>query len=706
MAIAIVSASAQSKEDKKALLRSEMRKGNTATEQLDTLTYSVDRFADLEILRYNVPDFHMLTPKQQSLTYYLTQAALEGRDILYDQNCEYNLPIRQLLETIYTDYSGDRNSDDFLAFEEYLKRVWFSNGIHHHYAGDKFIPRFSRDFFDKAVAALDMTKLTLINNRETISLLADIIFNPDILKKRTNQEAGQDLIVTSACNYYQGVTQQEAEDFYNGMKDPNDATPISYGLNSRLVKDANGIHEEVYRIGGRYSKAIERIIYWLEKALPFSENDQQQLVINKLIDYYKTGDLHAFDDYCIAWVKDVDSRVDFVNGFTETYGDPLGMKASWEANVNFKNLKASSRTTKISQNAQWFEDNSPVDKQFKKPVVTGVTAKVITAAILGGDCYPSTPIGINLPNSNWIRAQHGSKSVTIENITDAYDKAAQGTGYNEEFCWSNTEVELLRKYGNMADNLHTDLHECLGHASGRLLPGVDPDALKEHGSTLEEARADLFGLYYCADPKIVELGILPNNEAYKAEYYSYMMNGAMTQIRRIELGNNIEEAHMRNRALVANWVLAHADGAVEMRRRDGKTYVVVNDYNRLRTLFGQLLADIQRIKSTGDYNAAAAAGEDAAFNKPAVFLKALEQAPFYAVKVYPTTFGSAGGVTTTEDGRVTRQDGTVIPGLYAAGEMSNRYFYNENYILAASLGLYSTMGRRTGAAAAQDAALK
>ncbi|MBR1631289.1 MAG: dihydrofolate reductase [Paludibacteraceae bacterium] len=586
------------------LKRKKLMNAENVISPVDTLTYSIDRFADLEILRYNVPDFSLLTLEQKTLIYYLSQAALEGRDILYDQNCAYNLQIRQLLEAVYTNYAGDRTSTDFLQMEIYLKRVWFSNGIHHHYAGDKFVPEFSKAFFDGAVRSLDVSLLPLKSGQSVDEMLAEldeVIFNPDILRKRTNQDAGQDLVLTSAGNYYDGVTQKEAEDFYNKMKNPADQTPVSYGLNSRLVKDQTGIHEEVYHIGGRYSKAIERIVYWLEKALPFAETKEQSAVISKLIDYYRTGNLKTFDDYCILWVQDVRSRVDFVNGFTETYGDPLGMKASWEANVNFKNLRATERTEKISGAAQWFEDHSPVDARFKKKSVKGVTAKVITAAILGGDCYPSTPIGINLPNSNWIRAQHGSKSVTIENITDAYDKAAQGTGYNEEFMWSSYEIDLMKQYGTMTDNLHTDLHECLGHASGQLLPGVDPDALKEHGSALEEARADLFGLYYCADPKMVELGILPNMEAYKAQYYSYMMNGALTQLRRIELGNNIEEAHMRNRALVANWVLDHANGAVELRRRDGKTYIVVNDYERLRALFGELLAEIQRIKSTGDY---------------------------------------------------------------------------------------------------------
>ena len=581
--------------------------GIASVESVDPF-YRVDRFADLEVLRYNVPGFEKLTLQQKKLLYYLSQAAIEGRDIIYDQNCKWNLAIRRTLEAVYTQYKGDRSSDDFEALETYLKQVWFANGIHHHYSTDKFVPGFGQEFFEKAVKSVDTRYLPLQKGETVNQLLANIspvIFDPAIDAKRVNQAEGEDLVLTSAGNYYDGVTQAEAEAFYNKMKNPNDLRPVSYGLNSRLVKRNGKIEERVYKVGGLYSKALEKIVYWLEKAASVAENAQQKAVIEKLISYNKTGNLKEFDEYAILWVNDLDSDIDFVNGFTETYGDPLGMKASWEALVNFKNKEASERTHIISANAQWFEDNSPVDNRFKKEKVKGVSAKVITAAILGGDTYPSTAIGINLPNSNWIRHEHGSKSVTIENITEAYDKAAQGNGFAEEFVWSDKERELMEKYGFQADNLHTDLHECLGHASGKLLPGTDSDALKAHSSTLEEARADLFALYYMADPKIVELKLLPNAEAYKSEYYKYMMNGLMTQLTRIEPGKNIEEAHMRNRQLIARYVFekGQKDNVVEMKKKDGKTFVVINDYAKMRSLLGELLAEIQRIKSTGDYEA-------------------------------------------------------------------------------------------------------
>ena len=581
--------------------------GIASVESVDPF-YRVDRFADLEVLRYKVPGFEKLTLQQKKLLYYLSQAAIEGRDIIYDQNCKWNLAIRRTLEAVYTQYKGDRSSDDFEALETYLKQVWFANGIHHHYSTDKFVPGFGQEFFEKAVKSVDTRYLPLQKGETVNQLLANIspvIFDPAIDAKRVNQAEGEDLVLTSAGNYYDGVTQAEAEAFYNKMKNPNDLRPVSYGLNSRLVKRNGKIEERVYKVGGLYSKALENIVYWLEKAASVAENAQQKAVIEKLISYNKTGNLKEFDEYAILWVNDLDSDIDFVNGFTETYGDPLGMKASWEALVNFKNKEASERTHIISANAQWFEDNSPVDNRFKKEKVKGVSAKVITAAILGGDTYPSTAIGINLPNSNWIRHEHGSKSVTIENITEAYDKAAQGNGFAEEFVWSDKERELMEKYGFQADNLHTDLHECLGHASGKLLPGTDSDALKAHSSTLEEARADLFALYYMADPKIVELKLLPNAEAYKSEYYKYMMNGLMTQLTRIEPGKNIEEAHMRNRQLIARYVFekGQKDNVVEMKKKDGKTFVVINDYAKMRSLLGELLAEIQRIKSTGDYEA-------------------------------------------------------------------------------------------------------
>ncbi len=581
------------------------------TPEINNFDYVVDQFADLQILRYRVPEIEKLSLQQQELLYYLSEAALQGRDILYDQNCKHNLTVRQLLEAIYTDENQDKTSADFVALEIYLKRVWVSNGIHHHYAGDKFKPEFSQEYFEKSVRQLPAEKLPLCENQTVENLLEEIvpvIFDPTLLAKRTNQEAGVDLIQTSAGNYYDGVTQAEAETFYAEMKDPNDAEPISYGLNSRLVKRDGVVQEEVYKIGGRYSAALEKVVYWLEKATAVAENDQQRAVIERLIDFNKTGDLRQFDEYAILWVNDTASTIDFVNGFTETYGDPLGIKASWESIVNFKNEEATKRTTIISDNAQWFEDNSPIADEFKKEEVKGVTAKVITAAMLAGDCYPTTPIGINLPNANWIRATHGSKSVTIENITEAYDQAAHGNGFSEEFAWSNAEIELMNAYKSQTDNLHTDLHECLGHGSGKLLPGVDPDALKSYGSTIEETRADLFGLYFMADPKMTELGLLPNDSAYKAQYYSYFMNGLMTQLTRIEPGKNIEESHMRNRQLIANWVYqksqADGDNAVEIRKRDGKHFVVINDYKLVQQHLGELLAEIQRIKSTGDYQAA------------------------------------------------------------------------------------------------------
>ena len=572
-----------------------------------TFDYKVDSFADIEILRYQVSDFETLSLQQKELVYYLTQAALEGRDILFDQNGKHNLSVRRTLEVIYNEYKGNRNSDDFKNLTLYLKQVWMGNGIHHHYSSDKFTPLFSEKFFKEAIESIPSEKLPLVageNVAQLIEKLTPIIFDKTLYAKRVNQENGVDLILTSANNYYgEGVSQEEAENFYNKMKDPNDKTPVPYGLNSQLVKIDGEITERIYKIGGMYSPALERIVYWLGKAAEVAENDQQRAVIASLIEFYQTGDLKIYDDYSILWVKDLDSQVDFVNGFTESYGDPLGMKASWESLVNFKNVEATKRTTIISDNAQWFEDNSPVAKEFKKEEVKGVSAKVITAAILAGDCYPSTPIGINLPNSNWIRAEHGSKSVTIENITEAYDKAAIGNGFAEEFMWSDAERKLSEKYATLTDNLHTDLHECLGHGSGKLLPGVDPDALKAHGSAIEETRADLFGLYYMGDKKMVELGLLPDNEAYKAQYYKYIMNGLMTQLIRIAPGNDIEQAHMRNRQLIASWAYEQgkADNVIELRKRDGKTFVVVNDYEKLRALFGQLLTEIQRIKSTGDY---------------------------------------------------------------------------------------------------------
>lgn len=570
--------------------------------------YANETFADIQMLRYEVKGFDELTLDQKKLVYYLQEAALYGRDILFDQNGRHNLVIRKMLETVYTDYQGDKTTGDWKNFVTYVKRVWFSNGIHHHYSADKFVPGFSPEFFREALASVDAAKLPLAEGQTVEQLCAEVfpaIFDPTVMAKRVNQADGEDLVLTSASYYYDGVTQAEAEAFYNSLKDPNDDTPVMYGMNSRLVKEDGKVVEKVWHTGGLYGEALSKVVYWLEKALGVAENAEQKAVIEKLIKYYRSGSLEDFDDYCIAWVGDLDSRIDFVNGFTESYGDPLGMKASWESIVNFKDLEATKRTETISSNAQWFEDNSPVDSRFKKEKVKGVTAKVITAAILAGDLYPSTAIGINLPNSNWIRSAHGSKSVTIGNLTEAYNMAALGNGFNEEFVYSDVERKLIEQYDALTGDLHTDLHECLGHGSGKLLPGVDPDALKAHGSTIEETRADLFGLYYLGDPKMVELGLLPNAEAYKAEYYGQMMNGLMTQLVRIEPGATVEEAHMRNRQLIARWAYEHgkADNVIELAKRDGKTFVKINDYEKLRGLFGELLAEIQRIKSEGDYEA-------------------------------------------------------------------------------------------------------
>lgn len=562
------------------------------------------------MLRYRVDGFEQLSLQRKQLIYYLSQAALTGRDILWDQNGKYNLRIRKTLETIYTEYPAEPDNEDFRQFTVYLKRVWFSNGIHHHYGCEKFKPGFSEGFFHDALLKVNAAHLPLQPGQTAEDLfqeLRPVIFDPDVMPKRVNQADGEDLVKTSACNYYgEGVTQAEAEAFYNAQKDEKDPHPIMYGMNSRLVKENGQLKEVIWRSGSLYGEAIDRIVYWLEKAVDVAENDKQKNVLRKLISFYHNGDLKTFDEYTIAWVQDTESLVDFTNGFTESYGDPLGMKASWEGYVNFKDVEATRRTEKLSGNAQWFEDHSPVDSRFKKSTCKGVSAKVIKAAILGGDLYPSSAIGINLPNSNWVRAEYGSKSVTIGNLTDAYNKAAHGNGFLKEFVVDQATLDLLDRYEDDCDDLHTDLHECLGHGSGKLLPGVDPDALKAYGSTIEEARADLFGLYYIADPKLVELGLTPNMEAYKAQYYGYMMNGLLTQMVRIEPGNDIEEAHMRNRALIARWVYEKGadERTVELIKRDGKTYVQINDYARLRDLFGKLLAEIQRIKSEGDYEAA------------------------------------------------------------------------------------------------------
>lgn len=576
----------------------------------EKFSYIVDQFADLQILRYQVPGFENLSLRQKQLLYHLSEAALMGRDILFDQNGRYNLVIRRTLEAVYQYGTVDKSSADYQAFEVYLKRVWFANGIHHHYGEDKFIPGFSEAFFDAAVRSVDASLLPLKAGETVDTLLArlkPVIFDPTVMPKRTVQSGDTDWIQASANNYYgEDVTQAEVEAFYGKMKAEGDSRcPLSYGLNSRLEKENGQLVERVWKVGGLYSEAIEQIVAELEKAAAFAENEKQRQIIATLIDYYRTGDLRTFDAYSILWVEDTDSQVDFVNGFIETYGDALGLKASWESTVNFRNEEATRRTQTISENAQWFEDHSPVDQRFKKEQVKGVSAKVITVTMLGGDCYPSTPIGINLPNADWIRRDHGSKSVTIENIMEAYDKASQGSGFSGEFVWSDEERNRIKTYGFLTDMLHTDLHECLGHGSGQLLPGTDPDALKAYASTLEEARADLFGLYYLADPKMQELGLVPDGEAFKAEYYKYMMNGLLTQLVRIEEGKDVEEAHMRNRQLIARWVFEQgaADKVVELKKREGKTFVVINDYQQLRALFGKLLAEVQRIKSEGDYDA-------------------------------------------------------------------------------------------------------
>ena len=656
------------------------------TAEAEKIDYTVEQFADLQILRYRVPGFEDLSLKQKELVYYLTEAALQGRDILFDQNGKYNLTIRRMLEAVYTGYKGDKNTPDFKAMEVYLKRVWFSNGIHHHYGSEKFVPGFTPEFFRQAVQSVDAATLPLAEGQTVEQLCEEVfpvIFDPTVMPKRVNQAAGEDLVLTSACNYYDGVTQQEAEDFYNALKNPQDETPVSYGLNSRLVKEDGKIQEKVWKVGGLYGQALEKIVYWLKKAEGVAETPEQKAVIAKLMEFYETGDLKTFDEYAILWVKDLNSRIDFVNGFTESYGDPLGMKASWESLVNFKDLEATQRTELISGNAQWFEDHSPVDGQFKKEKVKGVSAKVITAAILAGDLYPATAIGINLPNANWIRSQHGSKSVTIGNITDAYNKAAHGNGFNEEFVYSDAELQLIDKYADVTDELHTDLHECLGHGSGKLLPGVDPDALKAYGSTIEEARADLFGLYYVADPKLVELGLTPSADAYKAQYYTYLMNGLMTQLVRIEPGNNVEEAHMRNRQLIARWVYEKgaAEKVVELVKKDGKTYVVINDYEKVRDLFGRLLAEIQRIKSTGDYAGAHDLVEAYAVKvDPALHAEVLERYKKLNLAPYKGFVNPKYEVVTDADGTIT--DVTVT---YDEGYAEQMLRYSKDYSTLSSV---------------------
>ena len=560
--------------------------------------YTDERFADIQMLRYRLDGFEALTLRQKLYIYYLAKATLCGRDITTDQFGRYNLRIRKVLEAIYERYEGDRTTEEYKALETYLKRVWFSNGIHHHYGCEKFVPAFTEEYFRQVVDCCGCED-------ENIDELCKVIFNPMVLPKRVNQKAGDDLVQTSACNYYDGVTQQEAERFYDAMRDENDPMPISYGLNSTLRKTADGmLKEDVWHEGGLYGEAIKHITYWLEKASEVAENELQTKIIGMLVDYYRTGDISKFDAYSIEWLKEHEGRIDFINGFIEVYGDPLGMKASWEGIVTYKDLVATQRTQTISKNAQWFEDHSPVDPRFRKSQIVGVTANVVCSAMLGGDEYPSTAIGINLPNADWIRARYGSKSITIGNLTHAYNQAAKGNGFLQEFVADEATRAMIEKYGDVCDDLHTDLHECLGHGSGQLLAGVSADALGSYGSTIEEARADLFGLYYIADAKLVELGLVPDAEAYKSQYYTYMMNGLLTQLTRIQPGNEIEEAHMRNRALIARWTLEHYPSAVRLVKYDDKTYVEVSDYEMLREAFAKLLAEIQRIKSEGDFEAA------------------------------------------------------------------------------------------------------
>ncbi len=575
--------------------------------EFEGFCYSGERFADLQMLRYRLNGFESLSLRQKLYVYYLSKATLAGRDITTDQFGFYNLDIRKVLEAVYINYKGNKECEDFIAMTIYLKRIWFSNGIYHHYGSEKFAPEFSPTFLLDAMKSIEPSLLPLTEG-ETVDGLFDrlksAIFAPSFQPKKVNKADGCDLVATSACNFYHDVSQKEVEDYYSALKATVDKNPPSFGLNSRLVKQNGELIEQVWKIDGMYGKAIETIVSYLRQAAEYAENEQQQKIISLLISYYQTGDLRVFDEYSIEWLKEQDGRIDFINGFIEVYNDPLGLKASWEGIVEYKDLVATRRTRTISDNAQWFEDNSPVDSRFKKKTVKGVTANVVCAAMLGGDEYPSTAIGINLPNADWIRAEHGSKSVTIGNLTDAYNKAARGNGFDKEFVIDETTRSIIEKYGDLCDDLHTDLHECLGHGSGQLLPGVDPDALKAYSNTIEEARADLFGLYYIADQKLVDLGLVPDSEAYKSQYYTYMMNGLMTQLVRIKPGHQIEEAHMRNRALIARWALDNGDGAVELKKIDGKTYVIVNDYQKLRQVFAHLLAEVQRIKSEGDFLAA------------------------------------------------------------------------------------------------------
>ena len=647
--------------------------GDTAAER----PWIVDRFDDIKVIRYEVPGFEQLPLEEKELIYYLAEAAKCGRDILFDQNCAVNLPVRRTLETVYLNYEGDRTVPEWKALEKYLKKVWFANGIHHHYSNDKFVPEFTEGYLLDVIETIPEEKFGELNALR--GAVCTAIFDPQTYPTRLNQRAGDDLLWTSSSNYYRNVRQAEAEKFYADMAaaDAGNPEPVSYGLNSQLVKheETNEIHERVWKVGGMYSPAIERIVYWLERAEAVAAEPQKSNIA-ALIAYYRTGDLKEFDRYNIGWVKDTVSNVDFVNGFIEDYGDPLGRKASWEANVNFMDSAACHRTAVISENAQWFEDNSPVDSAYKKKEVKGVSAKVITVAMLGGDCYPATPIGINLPNADWIRKEYGSKSVTIDNITYAYDKAAHGNGFAEEFVLRAEDRERMDKYGKLADDLHTDLHECLGHGSGQLAPGVKGGELRSYGSTLEEARADLFGLYYLGDPKLVELGLIPTLDVAKAQYADYVMNGLMTQLARIEPGKNVEESHMRNRKLIAEWCYEQgkADNVIEWVKQNGKTYVVVNDFDKLRGLFGRMLREVQRIKSEGDYEAGAALVERYGVTvDPALHEEV--RARYYALRIEPY-----GGFVNPEYELVER-DGKVVDVKisYPADYVEQMLGYSKDY---------------------------
>ena len=639
----------------------------------------VDRFDDIKVIRYEVPAFENLTLEEKELVYYLSEAAKCGRDILFDQNFKYNLAIRRTLETIYTE-SEVKTGDEFAAFEKYLKKVWFANGIHHHYSNDKFAPEFTEAWFREQLAKYINDE----NRQMDDELLCKIIFDKELYASRLNQKEGVDVITESAGNYYEGVNQVEVEAFYNGMAaaDANNPEPISYGLNSKLVKENGKIYEKVWKIGGMYSPAIEKIVYWLEKAATVA-NPKQKEVIEALIKYYKSGDLKDFDDYSVLWVKDTDSNVDFVNGFIESYGDPLGRKASWESVVNFRDVEACKRTEIMAANAQWFEDNAPINPAYRKKEVKGVSAKVITVAMLGGDCYPATAIGINLPNADWIRKEHGSKSVTIDNITYAYDKAAQGNGFAEEFILREEDRERAKNYGKLGDDLHTDLHECLGHGSGQLAPGTKGDELRTYSSTLEEARADLFALYYLGDEKLVEIGLIPTLDVAWSQYSDYIMNGYMTQLSRIELGKDVEESHMRNRKLIAEWCYekGKAENVIELVKENGKTYVVVNDFVKLRKLFGELLCEVQRIKSEGDYEACKALVEGYAVKiNPELHKEVIERNKALNIEPY-------GGFVNPEYELVTDAEGKVtdVKISYPANYVEQHLHYGKEYSFLPSL---------------------